>query len=118
MTVKQIFSLIGGGICSLSLCNPESREIRKNQKAKVKEAEQEAQQATQAAEQAAQQTEQVIVAVQQANATEEALDTQQATNEQVYRRLKVKKRYWILLLLLSTISITSCKTVPTTVRLL
>ena len=26
------------------------------------------------------------------------------------------KRYWILLLLLSTISITSCKTVPTTVR--
>jgi len=28
----------------------------------------------------------------------------------------VKKRYLILLLLLSTISITSCKTVPTTVR--
>ena len=28
----------------------------------------------------------------------------------------MKKRYLILLLLLSTISITSCKTVPTTVR--
>ena len=92
MTVKQIFSLIGGGIVAFlfAILGIQRKTIKK-QKAKVKEAEQEAQQATQAAEQAAQQTEQVIVAVQQANATEEALDTQQTENERKIEEAKDDK---------------------------
>ena len=82
MTVRQMLKWIGGGIVALlfAILGIQRKTIKK-QKSKVKEAEQEAQQATQAAEQAAQQTEQVVQAVQQANATEEVLDTQQATNE-------------------------------------
>ena len=89
MTVKQTLKWIFGGIVALlfAILGIQRKTIKK-QKAKVKEAEQEAQQATQAAEQAAQQTEKVIVAVKQANATEEALDTQQATNEQVIEEAK------------------------------
>jgi len=92
MTVKQTLKWIFGGIVALlfAILGIQRKTIKK-QKAKVKEAEQEAQQATQAAEQATQQTEQVIVAVQQANATEEALDTQQATNEQVIQEAKDDK---------------------------
>ena len=84
MTVKQIFRWIGGGIVTLlfAILGLQRKKIVK-QKEEIKEAEEEVKVAEAKAEQAAQQTEQVIVAVQQANATEEALDTQQAINEQV-----------------------------------
>jgi crotonobetainyl-CoA:carnitine CoA-transferase CaiB-like acyl-CoA transferase len=89
MTVRQTLKWIFGGIVALlfAILGIQRKTIKK-QKAKVKEAEQKAQQATQAAEQAARQTEQVIVAVQQANATEEALDTQQTENEQKIEEAK------------------------------
>jgi crotonobetainyl-CoA:carnitine CoA-transferase CaiB-like acyl-CoA transferase len=92
MTVKQIFKLIGGGIVALlfAILGIQRKKIVK-QKEEIKEAEEDVKVAEAKAEQAAQQTEQVIVAVQQANATEEALDTQQATNEQVIQEAKDDK---------------------------
>jgi hypothetical protein len=85
MTVKQIFKLIGGGIVALlfAILGIQRKTIKK-QKAKVKEAEEEVKVAEAKAEQAVQ----TVEIVKDAHKVEQAIQTQQATNEQVIEEAK------------------------------
>ncbi len=85
MTIKQIFSLIGGGFVALlfAILGIQRKTIKK-QKAKVKEAEEEVKVAEAKAEQAVQ----IVEIVKDAHKVEQAIQTQQATNEQVIEEAK------------------------------
>jgi hypothetical protein len=85
VTIKQIFSLIGGGFVALlfAILGIQRKTIKK-QKAKVKEAEEEVKVAEAKAEQAVQ----IVEIVKDAHKVEQAIQTQQATNEQVIEEAK------------------------------
>ena len=84
MTVRQTLKWIFGGIVALlfAILGIQRKKIVK-QKEEIKEAEEEVKQAEQKAEQATNQTERVIVAVKQANETEQKLEDKQTTNEKI-----------------------------------
>ncbi len=78
MTIKQIFSLIGGGFVALlfAILGIQRKTIKK-QKAKVKEAEEE----VKAAEAKAEQAVQTVEIIKDARKVEQAIQTQETTNE-------------------------------------
>lgn len=84
MTLKQIFSLIGGGFVAIlfAILGIQRKRII-NQKEEIKEVKEDARQAEQKAKQATNQTDRVIAAVKQSNETEQKLDATQETNEQI-----------------------------------
>jgi hypothetical protein len=78
VTIKQIFSLIGGGFVALlfAILGIQRKTIKK-QKAKVKEAEEDVKVAEAKAEQAVQ----TVEIVKDAHKVEQAIQTQETTNE-------------------------------------
>jgi outer membrane phospholipase A len=78
VTIKQIFSLIGGGFVALlfAILGIQRKTIKK-QKAKVKEAEEE----VKAAEAKAEQAVQTVEIIKDARKVEQAIQTQETTNE-------------------------------------
>ena len=85
MTIRQALKLIGGGIVALlfAILGIQRKKIVK-QKEEIKEAEEEVKQAEQKAEQAVR----TVEIVKDAQKVEQAIQTQQATNEQVIEEAK------------------------------